>query len=123
MKTPVSGGDLVEELIYEAYKDKNLLSARIFKETIEKDYGFKPSSDLYTKIINYQIEKYGGAIHPVSEPYDKWFKTKTRSIRRKQIEGHNRRYETKKVIERIEKIEKNKRQELVDDKDTKTNIN
>ena len=52
-------GDLVEQLIFQAYKDKDVRSAVYFKDLIKKEYGYKVSSDLYAKIINYQVNKYG----------------------------------------------------------------
>lgn len=75
-------GDLVEKLIFEAYKDKRLGGARAFKGMIKSEYGYDVSSELYIKLCNYQIEKYGTVIFEFYDPYDKWKKTKTRQIRK-----------------------------------------
>lgn len=47
------------KLIFELYKDKPLISSRIFRGKIQKKFNLSDTRDLYTKIINYQLNKYG----------------------------------------------------------------
>lgn len=47
-----------EEYLFAKYKDKCIYSAAKFKGEI-KDYKNINASDLYVRIINYQIKKYG----------------------------------------------------------------
>lgn len=123
MKAPVNGGDLVEQLIFEAFKDKFIKNAEAFKKKIKNDYGYKVSQELYTKIVNYQVKKYGATMPDTAyREYVKDFKIKTKKIREKQKDNFMKRYRAKRFFERVED-EKNKRKELVKDKDTKTNIN
>ena len=48
-----------ERLIFELYKDKPLNSSRVFRGKIQKKFNLIDTSDLYAKIINYQLKKYG----------------------------------------------------------------
>ena len=48
--------------LFSKYKDKPLGGAERFNNEIYLKYGFIPTSDLYRKIINYQIQKYGRTI-------------------------------------------------------------
>lgn len=52
----------VEEFIFQVYKDKPIYGAKRFKKECKEMYNYKPSSDLYARIVNYQIEKYGEMI-------------------------------------------------------------
>lgn len=52
-----------EDLIFELEKDNPIRSGKRFNEHLHKTYGFvAPNSDIRTKIINYQLSKYGGTI-------------------------------------------------------------
>lgn len=51
--------DFKEQATYEFEKDSAFSGAREFRIKINDKYGFIPSSDLYRRIINYQIKKYG----------------------------------------------------------------
>ena len=111
-------GELVEQLIFEAYKDKDVRSAVYFKDLIKKDYGIKVTSDLYRKIINYQVEKYGVTLQNLDyREYIKYFGLKSTKIRNKNKWTVDRREQTKNLIERVEKYEKNKR--IAENKKTK----
>lgn len=112
-------GDLVEQLIFEAYKDKNIKGAGYFKKLIQANYGFKVSSDLYTKIINYQVKTYGITLNYCDRgSYDKYFYLKSFKNRRKQRELVDRKYYEKAFIERIYN-EKAKRKEVSERKISK----
>ena len=52
----------VEEFIFQVYKDKPIYGAKRFKKECKDLYNYKPTSDLYARIVNYQIEKYGEMI-------------------------------------------------------------
>ena len=47
------------KLIFELYKDKPLISSRIFRGKVEKKFKLKDTRDLYARIVKYQNEKYG----------------------------------------------------------------
>lgn len=85
-----SGGlvDFKENIVFEEYKDKVLKNANSFKYKVLKKYGFKPSTNLYKKIVNYQIEKYGKSLMYVDatlREYDKDFCEKTPYMRKSTI--------------------------------------
>ena len=48
-----------EKLIFELFKDKPLSSSRKFKCEVYKRYKINTTRDLYTRLVNYQIKKYG----------------------------------------------------------------
>lgn len=48
-----------EKLLFEMYKDKPIKSIKIFKTIMHEKYKIENSTNLYAKINNYQIEKYG----------------------------------------------------------------
>lgn len=50
----------VEELIFNMYKDEALIS-KVFKNEVMKKFGIdlKTASDLFARITNYQIERFG----------------------------------------------------------------
>lgn len=65
MKAITNCGGLVdkrEQMLFEAYKDKPILSAKWFRMRIKKDYGFEPSTNLYVALTNYQVKKYGSKL-------------------------------------------------------------
>ena len=92
-------GDLVEQLIFEAYKDKDVRSAVYFKDLIKKEYGYKVSSDLYAKIINYQVNKYGVTLQNLNQvEYVNYFGLKSNKIRNRHKEVVDRRKRNKSLI-------------------------
>lgn len=101
--------DLVEELIFNAYKEKNLKNARTFKKEVYDNYKYEASSDLYKRIINYQVNKYGEAIQGKGETnYVKHFYLKGRRTRESQKYYVKQQENLDKFIERVEN-EKDKR--------------
>lgn len=109
-------GDLVEQLIYEAYKDKYIRSSEAFKQLIKKNYGYEVTSDLYRKIINYQVEKYGISLSNLgTREYDKYFS---------QRESNRRFWKRKKdafrtkCIRRLQEIEESRCKETIKRKNT-----
>lgn len=117
MKSLTTNRGLVEEMIFEAYKNKVTKSANIFKKQIKAAYGFEPSSDLYTAIINYQIKKYGRnlSLNAVGRrDYTQRFDSV--SAKRKKRDIHRRIESTNALLKRAEeqlkydgyKIEKEK---------------
>ena len=48
-------------VLFEIYKDKCLVNAETFKKEMRTKYKLndKQQSELYTKIVNYQVKKYG----------------------------------------------------------------
>lgn len=99
-------GDLVEKLIFEAYKDKYIKSSKWFKEEILKNYKYTVSTETYKKILNYQIKKYGRTIQDAaSTDFINYFNLKKSQARENHKEIMDRRYKAEKALERMEKHE------------------
>lgn len=116
MTAPVNGGDLVENLIYMAFKDKYIRSAEAFKQLIKKNYGYTATSDLYARIVNYQVKRYGISLSNLSQrEYDKYFGQKETLQRKKRS-----RWQSAKQLEsrKVERIEKNKCKKSIKRKNT-----
>lgn len=104
-------GDLVEQLIFEAYKDKYIRSSEAFKQLIKKDYGYEVKSDLYKKIVNYQIKKYGISLSNLgSREYDKYFSQ--RESNRRFWKRKKNAFRTK-CIRRLEEIEEGRCKKII----------
>lgn len=110
-------GDLVGELIFNAFKDKCLRSSEAFYQLVKRDYGYEATPELYRKIINYQIDRYGISLHNVHQrEYQKYFSQRDhgQKVRRSQSA-----YAKLKEERRIDKIEKNKYKKSLKGNDTK----
>lgn len=90
-KVTISEG-LVDKLIFEAYKNTPLESIEKFKKRVQKDYGVTPNYDLYRKLNNYQIQKYGRTIQPTITYHDKfeWGRLMRKARQRKCDRKSNR---------------------------------
>ena len=91
------------QVVLELEKENLFYSAREFYEKIEEKYGFKPDSDLYKAIINYQVERYGKALDP---RYARSNRRTSSKIRLHHKDRQKINHESNKIIERIEKSEK-----------------
>lgn len=69
-----------EELLFVMYKDKILGSSQVFKGMITK-YKVADPTRLYTRIVNYQIKKYGETLSPRSFKHTEEQKIKVNQIR------------------------------------------
>lgn len=99
-------GDLVGELIFNAFKDKCLRSSEAFYQLVKRDYGYVATPELYRRIINYQVERYGVSLHNIAQrEYQKYFSQ--REPLKKKLKSR-RDYMKFKEKRRIEKIEENK---------------
>ena len=115
--------DLVEELIFNAYKDKNVMSAKVFKKMVYDNFKYRASTDLYARILNYQIKKYGNTLQDKGGTgFVKHFQLKCSTVRHYQRECLTTRIKLEKYIERVEN-EKIKRKANVERKKSKRNIN
>lgn len=96
-----------ENLLFEEFKDTPLRSAKGLFNDIKKKYDYEPSSDLYKKIVNYQIEKYGSPLLQRGKIRPNF------GVKRKDREYRNEwgrlNYHANKVIERSEKDGRRKR--------------
>ena len=104
-----SGGlvDFKENIVFEEYKEKAFKRAKDFRDEVKKHYGFTPSSDLYTKIINYQINKYGDTLiggYEIEEINN--FGDKKRTTRLRRIESNERKRKCKEFVDRIDKLKR-----------------
>jgi N-glycosylase/DNA lyase len=110
-------GDLVEDFIFNAFKDKCLRSSEAFYQLVKRDYNCSVSSGLYRRIVNYQIMRYGESLYNVQQrEYQKYFSQREpRSVRRRW----QRNYAKVKEERTIERIEKNKHKKSLKDKKTK----
>ena len=94
---------LVDKLIYEAYKDRAVNGMNYFKKKIKSDYGIIPSSDLYRKIINYQIKKYWKQLNvDLGREYERLFYERNVKSRKNNIERAERRNRQIKILDRLE---------------------
>lgn len=102
-------GDLVEQLIFNAFKDRYFRSSEAFYQLIKRDYGYDATPELYRRIINYQIKKYGISLHNVTErEYQKYFYQKEHSYRMQKSKKTAKYHKDRRNLERIEKDGENK---------------
>lgn len=93
-----------EKIIFALYKDKDIKNVRDFENTIKAKYGFIPSKELSRKIVNYQVEKYGGSINNSRYiEFEKKQMAKNFKKRRREKERDTVLQREKAFIERIEK--------------------
>lgn len=52
-----------EQFIFNKYKDKKIKNKEKLTKEVKEKYGITLSSNLYTKIVNYQIKKYGKTLY------------------------------------------------------------
>lgn len=114
MKGILKGGLVVfkENIIFEECKDKVYENSLDFKKEIKKKYNIIASSDLYTRIINYQIKEYGGTLsysHTTNREYVKHFGNRTPKNRRNGAERWKKYNEEVDFIEKVEKRNETKR--------------
>lgn len=55
--------DFIENVIFENEKDTSFINSRDFKVKVSYKYKTKVSSDLYYRIIRYQVNKYGEGLN------------------------------------------------------------
>lgn len=90
-----------EQLIFEEYKDRYLWSANKFKNEIKTKYGIKVSSDLYKKLINYQINKYGSQITDCCKiDYINKEQNRNHDRRQRDLKNNQDSYELEKFMKR-----------------------
>jgi hypothetical protein len=59
-----------ENIIFSLYKDKPVRSAKEFRNEIERKYGKEVNAkELYLRITNYQIDKYGYMLWDYDDEY------------------------------------------------------
>lgn len=98
--------DFKEKIIFEEYKDKAFENSSSFKKEIKDKYNYIASSDLYTRIINYQIKKYGGSLsysNTIGVAFVENFNQKSPKNRRKGAERWRKYDEEVAFIEKVEK--------------------
>ena len=85
--------DFIERMIYECEKDNPFKNIKTFYKTIYDKYKIKPSSELYKKIMNYQIDIYGNSLNYDSK--EKSYRNND-DMRKITIRSNARRYSRKK---------------------------
>jgi hypothetical protein len=60
-----------EDIIFSLYKDKPIRTAKEFRKEIENKYKDVNTKELYLRITNYQLDKYGHSLWD----YDNEYKT------------------------------------------------
>lgn len=108
MSRPVekTGGlvDFKENIVFEEFKDKHMNGINHLKKEVTKRYGFVPSSALYRKIVNYQIEKYGAPLCNTNDiEYIPYLGQKSRKQRRLKNDIKNAKDKLERFIKRNEK--------------------
>ena len=92
-----------ENMIFQMFKDKSIGCAQKFKTEIKKLFDIDNTSDIYRKIVNYQIATYGQQIKSgVTNTYIKNFKSKGAKQRNYKKERNSLNFNTNKIIERNE---------------------
>lgn len=96
--------DFKEQAIYEFEKDNSFSGAREFRFKIKNKYGIIPSSNLYRRITNYQINKYGEPLaNSRGQDYVSRFSIKRNAKKRRQENEYMRgRRTSEKIVERLE---------------------
>lgn len=85
--------EFIERMIYECEKDNPFKNIKSFYKAIFDKYKVKPSSDLYKKIVNYQIDFYGSSL--TYDDKEKSFRS-NEDMRKITDEANARRYSRKK---------------------------
>ena len=84
-------------------KDRSFKNSQEFKKEIKSNYGLMPSSDLYRKIINYQIRTYGKQLEKNAQrDWIKYFGLKSNKERKNGINRIGERRKQRSFIERVE---------------------
>lgn len=96
--------DFKEQAIYEFEKDSSFSGAREFRTKIKSKYGFEPGSELYRRITNYQIKKYG---EPLANSRVQEYVPKSSILRnskkRIQEKDYSREWDrTRRIVERLQ---------------------
>lgn len=60
-----------EDLIFALYKDK-IVTCKAFKKMCREKYGLENIGDLYVRLNNYQVKKYGVQLCYESETKEDW---------------------------------------------------
>ena len=92
------------QVVLELEKDKLFHSSNEFYRKIEEKYGFKPDSDLYKAILNYQVERYGKQLDP------RFSRSKVKTSAKIRIHHKDRQkinQESNRIVERIENEKEN----------------
>lgn len=87
-----------ENIIFENEKNRAFKSSEEFKEIVNEKYKYAASSNLYRRIINYQIKKFGNSLN--SEVYYPTHEDKIKS----NDNANKRRYARLKGWKRDEQV-------------------
>ena len=97
--------DFKEKLIFEEFKDRVFKNTDDFRKQVKIKHNIVVGYDLYTKIQNYQIKKYGRRLDEgkyIEETTENQ-RSKTKKRRMQQIEHANEQNRIKSVENRTEK--------------------
>lgn len=90
-----------EEYIFEIYKDKYLGGSKNFIKEIKDNFNLTVTDDLYKKIINYQVKKYGRQLDYGGHiEYIPKNKNRNRKRRLRDVENAKDSEDYKKFLER-----------------------
>lgn len=90
-----------EDYLFNIYKDKHVHSAKFLIAEIKKDYGIEVDNQLHRRIINYQVEKYGGQLqYGGSTDFIPPKRNRNHNHRMKDIKNNSDAYELNKFLER-----------------------
>lgn len=92
-----------EQTIFEFEKDNSFTGSREFKRKIKDKYGLLPSSELYRRITNYQIRKYGEPLSgsKINEYIPKGSINRNFKKRRQETEYSREKKKTDRIVERL----------------------
>jgi hypothetical protein len=87
--------DFKEQLIFEKEKDKGLGSSELFLKKVKHYYKYQITqsafSNLYRKLVNYQVEKYGHTVYGFDNNFGLHTKYEQEVMRRRLYQKHRRR--------------------------------
>ena len=92
-----------ENMIFQMFKDKCIGTAQKFKKEMKDKYNIDNVRDVYIKIVNYQVEKYGEQLRSgTTITYIDNFKYYSRNGRKYRKMRDNLNNGTNRIIERNE---------------------
>lgn len=92
-----------DDYIFQLYKDKPMFAQQLKKEVKEK-FNITVSSDLYSRITNYQIKKYGIKLDKGTQiEYIRPSSLISAKRRRRNVELNNEIWQLQKLYERTDK--------------------
>ena len=100
--------DFKDQIIFNLEKDNTFYNSKKFYKVVKEKYGKEQDSELYIKVLNYQIKKYGRVL--TSSEFIEGTPKQSKNFKKRKAckDLAYRRYREMKVIERAEEHEREK---------------